>query len=89
MKTYSRQRIVFLLLKVLVFLFSLAMVTVLLWLRLDWGVTHWAYHAYFSHFWSGVYICFAGFSLCLLNSLLACCFVMSSSNKLLVMVNIE
>ena len=59
-KTYSRQRALFLSLKVLVFLFSLAMVTVLLWLRLDWGVTHWAYHAYFSHFWPGVYISLAG-----------------------------
>ena len=47
-------------LKMLVFLFSLTMVTVLLWLRLDWGVTHWAYHAYFSHFWPGVYIALAG-----------------------------
>ena len=29
---------------------------------------------------------FPGFALCLLNSLLACCFVLSSSNKLLVLV---
>ena len=59
-KTYTRQRAVFLLLKMLVFLMSLTMVTVLLWLRLDWGVTHWAYHAYFSHFWPGVYISLSG-----------------------------
>ena len=88
-KRYNHQRAGFIVTKLLLFFMAKAMMIILLWLRIDWSITNWAHHAYFSHFWSGVYICFAGFSLCLLNSLLACCFVMSSSNKLLVMVTIE
>ena len=29
-------------------------------LRIDWGVTHWVYHAYFTMFWTGVYFLLAG-----------------------------
>lgn len=86
-KRYNHQRAGFIVIKLVLFLLSLAMMIVLLWLRIDWSITNWAHHAFFSHFWAGVYICFAGFSLCLLNSLLACCFVLSSSNKLLVLVS--
>ena len=59
-KVYTRQRGAFITVKLALFLSSLAMVTVLAWLRIDWGITHWAYHAHFSNFWPGVYFALAG-----------------------------
>ena len=59
-KVYSRQRGAFITVKLALFLSSLTMVTVLAWLRIDWGITHWAYHAHFSNFWPGVYFALAG-----------------------------
>ena len=59
-KSFSQQRGWYVALKVFSLIFSLTIVIVLMWLRIDWGVTNWAHHAYFSHFWSGVYIIFTG-----------------------------
>ena len=137
MKVYTRQRGAFITVKLALFLSSLAMVTVLAWLRIDWGITHWAYHAHFSNFWPGVYFALAGeihqkrrgriimhagkswllisdvmilsqfiwtllsipplmifivgilpgFCMSLMDSLLACCFAVNTSNMLLVVVS--
>ena len=136
-KVYTRQRGAFITVKLALFLSSLAMVTVLAWLRIDWGITHWAYHAHFSNFWPGVYFALAGeiqerrgqrqvynagkswllisdvmilpqfiwtllsilqlmilivgiwpgFCMSLMDSLLACCFAVNTSNMLLVVVS--
>ena len=59
-KRYSHQRAAFIVSKLLLFLVSLAMMVILLWLRIDWSITNWAHHAYFSNFWTGIYISFAG-----------------------------
>ena len=59
-KRFSQQRGWYVALKLVVLVFSLTLVIVLAWLRIDWGITNWAHHAYFSHFWSGVYIIFSG-----------------------------
>ena len=125
-KVYSRQRGAFITVKLALFLSSLTMVTVLAWLRIDWGITHWAYHAHFSNFWPGVYFALAGeiqerksgicsvmilpqlirtllsilplmilivgiwpgFCMSLMDSLLACCFAVNTSNMLLVVVSV-
>ena len=59
-KRYSHQRAAFIVSKLLLFFISLAMMVILLWLRIDWSITNWAHHAYFSNFWTGIYISFAG-----------------------------
>ena len=59
-KRYSHQRAAFMVSKLLLFFISLAMMVILLWLRIDWSITNWAHHAYFSNFWTGIYINFAG-----------------------------
>ena len=59
-KRYSHQRAGFIVSKLLLFFVSLAMMVILLWLRIDWSITNWAHHAYFSNFWTGIYISFAG-----------------------------
>ena len=60
-KRYSHQRAAFIVSKLLLFFISLAMMVILLWLRIDWSITNWAHHAYFSNFWTGIYISFAGY----------------------------
>ena len=73
-KQFSRQRSAFLVLKLMSLVCALALLTVLTWLRLDWGVvTDWVHHATFTHFWSGVYILLAAFTILTADSILAAC----------------
>ena len=64
-KRYRHQRAAFIVSKLLLFLISLAMIVILLWLRIDWGtsITNWVYwsnHIFFKNFSTGLYISFAG-----------------------------
>ncbi|XP_023338183.1 tetraspanin-2A [Eurytemora carolleeae] len=71
-------------LRVFQLLYNVIVIVVLIWLRLDWGITNWVYTAQFTNFWSGIYIFFAGSCIGTVESIVGFCALINLSIRLII-----
>ncbi|XP_040570127.1 uncharacterized protein [Lepeophtheirus salmonis] len=58
---------IFFILNLLLFVICLIIISVMIWLRIDWGFQEWIHEMAFTNFWNGAYVLFTGTIFALIN----------------------